>query len=68
MEWFKENGRTSQMNYMNVYSAFQDRVSDRSSGKQMLRGQARITLLRDSTNWHVIVRSFPPNMANACYT
>lgn len=68
MEWFKENGRTSQMNYMNVYSAFQDRASDRSSGKQMLRGQARIMLLRDSTNWHVIVRSFPPNMANACYT
>lgn len=56
------------MNYMNVYSAFQDRASDRSSGKQMLRGQARITLLRDSPNWHVIVRSFPSNMANACYT
>ena len=56
------------MNYMNVYSAFQDRTSDRSSGKQMLRGQARIRFLRDSPNWHVIVKSFPSNMANSCYT
>lgn len=68
MEWFKENGRTSQMNYMNVYSTFQDRTSDRSTGKQMLRGQTRIRFLRDSPSWHVIVKSFPSNMANSCYT
>lgn len=50
--------------HTNVYSAFQDRASDRSSGKPMLKEQVRIMILRDFARWHVLVRSFPFNTAN----
>lgn len=51
--------------HRNVYAAFWDKASNRSSGKQTLKEQARTDCyLSDSSSCHTTARLFPSIMAH----